>query len=102
MRCSVINIALLAIASTTLAAPLSGVAPARREGTLAARQYPYFPGFGNTAYSGFPSSGSGDASTGDADDANGGSVTNNAGPTGTVDNEDASGESCSYFTFLLR
>lgn len=94
MRCAVINVVIFALAGFTLAAPLSGAAPARRANALAARDYPKFPGFGNTENTPYISyaDDNGNASSGDADDADGGSVTNDAGADGSVDNEGASCE----------
>ena len=89
MRCAILSIAVLAFAVSNAALPVSGDTPIRRDLTLEERQYPPFPGF--NGYEGYIPYSGGDATTGDADDANGGSVTNDAGPDGTVDNETGSG-----------
>ena len=109
------------LAGSAIAHPLWGVPPARRLSKLALRDYIPFIGFdndGNTPSTDFPDfpndfpndfngslngtvdanvdddgnvSVDGNVSSGSASDANGGTVTNDAGADGTIDNDGTSG-----------
>ena len=92
MRSAAIPLTLAALVGVVLSNPIP--LPGNLRSILAARQYPgysSFPGFsndGNNLNYGYTYGSN--AQSGDAGDANGGSVTNDAGADGTIDNTGAS------------